>query len=73
MNNPITIEGADSRMSLMKRVLPEPGLLAVFGQVDTAEDPQGRAQSVASTTIISEPKMALARPPVRPAAAASSP
>ena len=63
----MTIDGADSRMSLMKRVAgAEPAALAEFGEIDAGHDADRRADQGRDRTMSKLPAMALSRPPALP-------
>src|SRR3954454_5569605 len=64
MNRPMTIDGADSRMSLTNRVSePSQPLGSYSARYTPAMMPMGVPTQVASITITNEPQRALAMPP----------
>jgi hypothetical protein len=58
----MTIEGGRQNI-LAKRVAAAKGDAAVFGQINTSQDPIGVPMKVASDTIMTEPKIEFASPP----------
>src|ERR1700742_3959727 len=67
MKSPSTIEGADNRMSLMKRIVsPISRLLAYSARYVPAPTPIGVPIRIAISDMIALPKKALSRPPSEP-------
>ena len=67
MKSPSTIDGADSRMSLMKRIVsPMKRLFAYSARYVPAATPIGVPIRIAISDMIALPKNALSRPPSEP-------